>query len=126
MSHLGSISSVLITVVAYVLKHLFESSDELFTSELEVFDGLNMDRVGAGMATELRIQVSLINEVVEESLDGSSVAVACIIKRVVGGDRGAKREVVQVASITVVVEMRVVATDSLVVQAAVFVELIES
>ena len=109
-----------------VMERLFEGGNELLASDLEVFGGLDVDRVGAGVAAELGVEMHLIEKVIEKGFDGSTVTVDGVVESVVGGDRCTEREVGQIAAIAVVVEVRVVAADCLVVDATVFVKLVES
>jgi hypothetical protein len=109
-----------------VVKGLFEGGDETFTSDLEVFGGLDVDGVGARMAAELRVEMGLVDEVREDGFDGGSVSVHGVVEGVVGSDRITKRKVVQVPTVAVVVEMRVVTADGLVVEPGIFAELVES
>jgi hypothetical protein len=65
------------------MESVFEGGDESFASDLEVFDGLDVDGVCAWMAAELRVEVALVEEVSEKGFDGGAVAVDGVVEGVV-------------------------------------------
>lgn len=67
------------------------------------------------MATELRVEVGLVEEGREEGLDGGAIPLDGVVERVRCGDGRPKREGLEFASLTVVVEVSVVTADGLVV-----------